>query len=100
LANVPYIPRAELDHFRNEERRIRDDQEERWKAYHILAAVVDQAGYTELGKAAVLKAIRCLDMISIERFGREEEINQAREKLLDWLHNYKRRAQVGTPSGA
>ena len=82
----------ERDHFLAVERRLRDEQEERWRAYGILASVIDRAGHSELGKRAAIKAIRCLDLIALERFGRKDEINQNRAKLLKWLHDYKKHA--------
>jgi hypothetical protein len=80
----------ERDRFRKEERRVKDEQEERWRAYVILAAVVEEAGYTELGKKAATKADRCLALISRERFDRTAEIEQAREKLGRWFREYWR----------
>jgi len=67
------------------ERRLRDDQEEYWKAYQILNQVVEQAGATPLGKKAAERAILCLRRISTERFGRSEEIKDADLRLSGWL---------------
>lgn len=77
--------REEREFFLKQERALRDDQEERWRAYNILNGVVEQAGKTELGRRAALKALRCLDLIHTGRFGREAEINAAKQKLIKWL---------------
>jgi hypothetical protein len=61
----------EREKYLQDERRIKDDQEERWRAYKYLTSVIEQSGYSELGREAAIKAIRCLDLISIDRFGRE-----------------------------
>ena len=66
------------------ERRLRDDQEERWRAYLILREVVHDSGKTELGRNAAQLAIRCLRRIS-ERFGRQDEIRKADMELSSWL---------------
>jgi len=42
------------------ERRMRDDQEEYWRAYQILNHIVEQAGPTPLGKKAAERAVFCL----------------------------------------
>jgi hypothetical protein len=80
------LTKKERDYYLKEERRIRDEQEERWRAYHILNNIVNQAGYSEIGKKAAVKAIRCLDMICTERFGREKEIASEKKRLVKWLH--------------
>jgi hypothetical protein len=84
--------------FLEDERRVKDDQEERWRAYQYLTKVIEQSGYSDLGKKAAIKAIRCLDLINIDRFGREDEINQARAKLLNWLDDYRNRITKKTKS--
>ena len=81
---------VERNRFKKEERRVKDEQEERWRAYGILASVVKDAGYSDLGKQAAIKAIRCLDLIVTRRFGRADEIDQARQDLLKWLGDYKK----------
>jgi len=73
--------RAEREFFLRQERRLKDEQEERWRAYKILAGVVDQAGNTELGRRAAGKALTCLRLIHTGRFGREEEIRAAIARL-------------------
>jgi hypothetical protein len=66
------------------ERKLRDDQEEYWRAYLILRDVVRDAGHTDLGRKAAQLAIRCLRRIS-ERFGRDTEIRTADMELSNWL---------------
>ncbi len=67
------------------ERKLRDDQEERWRAYLILRDVVQDAGKTDIGRKAAQLAIRCVRGISTDRFGREEEIRNADIELSKWL---------------
>jgi hypothetical protein len=67
------------------ERGIRDDQEERWRAYGILNGVMEKTGHTDLGRRAAVKALRCLQLINTDRFGRQEEIAVARRRLIKWL---------------
>jgi hypothetical protein len=71
------------------ERKLRDDQEERWRAYRILHGIVREEGHTELGRKAAQLALRNLRKIS-QRFGRFEEIRKADIELSNWL-------QVSTP---
>jgi hypothetical protein len=85
------LTQEERELFLHLERRLRDEQEERWRAYKILAAVVDEAGGSELGRRAARKALDCLAGINTERFGRAEEIAAARRSLARWL-----RSQSGT----
>ena len=58
------------------ERKLKDEQEERWRAYLILRDVVRDAGDTELGRKTAALGVKCLRGIS-ERFGREDEIRKA-----------------------
>ena len=66
------------------ERKLKDDQEERWRAYLILREVVTDAGPTPLGRRAAELAIRCVRRIS-ERFDRPTEIRDADIELSLWL---------------
>ncbi len=66
------------------ERKFKDDQEERWRAYLILREVVTEAGPTPLGRRAAELAIRCLRRIS-ERFDRPNEIRDGDIELFRWL---------------
>jgi hypothetical protein len=67
------------------ERRLRDDQEEYWRAYQILNRIVQEAGATPLGRKAAARALFCLRRISTERFGRSQEIRAADIRLSGWL---------------
>ena len=66
------------------ERKLKDDQEERWRAYLILREVVTEAGPTPLGRHAAEFAIRCVRRIN-ERFDRPQEIRDADVELSRWL---------------
>ena len=66
------------------DRKLRDEQEERWKAYKILKPIPDGAD-PELGRKAAGKIIDCLQNISTGRFGRSGEIGQAIAKWKSWL---------------
>jgi hypothetical protein len=78
-------PDAEQTRRARQERRLRDDQEEYWRAYQILNGVVQQAGATPLGKQAAARAVRCLRRINTYRFGRAREIHDADIRLSSWL---------------
>jgi hypothetical protein len=67
------------------ERRLRDDQEEYWRAYKILNGVVEKAGPTPLGKRAAAHAITCLRRMNTDRFGHIKEIHDADIRLSSWL---------------
>ncbi len=58
------------------ERQLRDDQEERWRAYLILRELVQEGGETDLGRKAAVLAAQYLRGIS-DRFGRQAEIRKA-----------------------
>lgn len=66
------------------ERKLRDEQEERWQAYLLLRGVVKEEGRTALGNRAAERAIRCLRRLS-ERFGRADEIRDGDIALTRWL---------------
>ncbi len=66
------------------ERTLKDDQEERWRAYLILREVIDGAGKTDLGRKGAQLAVRCLRGIS-DRFERQDEIRKADIELSNWL---------------
>lgn len=68
------------------ERKLKDDQEERWRAYQILREVVRDAGPTALGRAAAMLAIHSLDAIS-DRFGRPDDIRKADADLVKFLRS-------------
>ncbi len=69
------------------ERKLKDEQEERWRAYLLLREVVAQAGKADLGRKAAVLAIRCLRGISSERFERANEIRAADIQLSRWLRS-------------
>ena len=73
------LTRAERETLIAQERKLKDDQEEYWRAYLILRRVAQEAGKTELGRKASALGVHCLMKIN-ERFGREKEIRtDARE---------------------
>ncbi len=78
------LTRAERQTQIDLERKLKDEQEERWRAYLILRDVVRDAGETDLGRKAAALAVRCLRGIS-DRFGRQEEIRKADIELSNWL---------------
>jgi tetratricopeptide (TPR) repeat protein len=67
------------------ERKLRDDQEERWHAWQLFRQVVQEAGPTPLGKQAAQRAIVNLRRIS-QRFGREADIRAGDIEMSRWLH--------------
>lgn len=75
------LTREERERFLKQERRVKDDQEERWRAYKILESVVKEAGHSELGNRAAARALKCLKLINTRRFGREQEIDSAIRRL-------------------
>jgi hypothetical protein len=79
------LTRTEREHLRLRERQVRDEQEERWRAYKILSDVARKAGATDLGRRAARRSLTCLYMINTERFGREKEIRTAVENMQKWL---------------
>ncbi len=90
------LTRKEREFSLRQERRVKDEQEERWRAYKILAGVVAKAGHTELGDRAAATALRCLRLIHTGRFGRADEIKAADERLSRWRQEYKKQ-QAPTP---
>jgi hypothetical protein len=66
------------------ERKLKDDQEEYWRAYTILRGVVQDAEKTDQGRKAAKLAIQCVRRIS-ERFGRRNELVKADLELSRWL---------------
>ncbi|MGD0500676.1 MAG: hypothetical protein ABSC23_19840 [Bryobacteraceae bacterium] len=80
------LTREERETLMTDERKLKDDQEERWRAYLILREVVKDPGKTELGRKAAQLAIRCLRGIS-DRFERQDEIRMADIELSNWLRH-------------
>jgi hypothetical protein len=74
------LTREERQTLTDGERKLKDDQEERWRAYLILRDVVRDSGKTALGRKAASLAISFLRGIS-ERFERQEEIRTAEIEL-------------------
>lgn len=66
------------------ERKLKNDQEELWRANLILREVAREAGATDLGRRAARLGVRCLRRIS-RRFGREKDIRAADRDLSGWL---------------
>ncbi|TAN41812.1 MAG: hypothetical protein EPN22_14195 [Nitrospirae bacterium] len=83
------LTKKEQEFYIGKERKLRDDQEERWRAYKILVGVVENADNLELRRRAAIKAIRCLDFINTERFGRKDEIDSAKKELVEWVGKNK-----------
>jgi hypothetical protein len=69
------LTRRERDAMIASERKLQDDQEERWRAYLILREVIGSDATYLRPKAAKL-ALQCLRGIS-DRFGRQDEIRKA-----------------------
>lgn len=78
------------------QRKLKDDQEELWRAYLILLEVVREADTTDLGRRAARLAIRCLRQIS-DRFEREKEIRAAEIELSSWLRRSGRLPSTAVP---
>lgn len=78
------LTREERQTLTDGERKLKDDQEERWRAYLILRDVVRDSGKTALGRKAATLAIGCLLGIS-DRFERQDEIRMAEIELTKWL---------------
>ncbi len=78
------LTRAEREAQMQRERKLKDDQEELWRAYLMLRDVTRDAGKTDLGHRAAALAVSCLRQIS-SRFGREEDIRRGDVELSAWL---------------
>jgi hypothetical protein len=84
-ANDSRLTRTERTKLIDGERELKDNQDERWRAYLILRDVVRDAGVSALGRDAAAFALRCLRGINTDRFGRQEELRQADIELSRWL---------------
>ena len=84
FAHCQGLTREERNRFLKKERRVKDDQEERWRAYKILESVIKEAGHSELGNRAAARALKCLKLINTDRFGREDEVDSAIRRLSNW----------------
>ncbi len=84
FAHCQGLTREERNRLLKQERRVKDDQEERWRAYKIFESVIKEAGHSELGNRAAARALRCLKLINTDRFGREQEVDSAKRHLSNW----------------
>ncbi|MEZ5400360.1 MAG: hypothetical protein R2729_11880 [Bryobacteraceae bacterium] len=75
--------RSERERLVRVERRLKDEQEERWRAYTMLREIAREQGRTELGKRSAELALDCLRRMS-ERFGRLDEITRGIVELRRW----------------
>jgi len=66
------------------ERKLKDEQEELWRAHLILRDVVRDSGPADLGRRAAVLAIQCLRRLS-DRFERSAEIRTADIELTRFL---------------
>lgn len=64
-----------------QERELKDAQEEYWQAYRTLHEIVRQAGRSPLRRKAAAKALSCLMQINTERFGRAADIAARQREL-------------------
>lgn len=78
------LTREERETMIHNERKLKDDQEERWQAYLILRDVVSDTDEISLSRKAAALAVRCLRGIS-DRFERQDEIRKADVELSKWL---------------
>jgi hypothetical protein len=75
---------SERETMMSAERKLLDEQEERWRAYLILRDVVRDSGKSTTGRKAAQLALQFLRGIS-GRFDRSQEIFQADLELIAWL---------------
>lgn len=78
------LTKAERDSLLTAERKLKDAQEERWRAYLILRDVANAAHGTKLGRQSADLAMHCLTGIN-ERFARQDEIRQHERELFALL---------------
>lgn len=79
------LTRTERTSLVGAERKLKDSQDERWRAYLLLRDLVRDAGNSKLGRNAATLALGCLRGINTDRFGREAEIRRADIELSRWL---------------
>jgi hypothetical protein len=79
------LTHEEREKLSNLERKLKDDQEEYWRAYLILHDVVAEEGKTELGRRAARLGMQCVRSISV-RFGRLDDLRRADRELYLMLH--------------
>jgi hypothetical protein len=78
------VTRREREALIARERKLKDDQEEYWRAYLILRDIAREAGKSPMGRKAATLAVHCLNSLS-ERFERQAEIQKAGIELSAWL---------------
>jgi hypothetical protein len=78
------MTRKERDALLEAERKLKDEQDELWRAYLILRDIVRESGNTDVGRRSARLALRCLTGLS-DRFGREAEIRKAATEMSNWL---------------
>jgi hypothetical protein len=78
------LTRVEREEQLARERKLKDDQEERWRAYLIFRDIAREEGRTALGRKAAIAGLHCLRGISV-RFERGDEIRKADLELTQWL---------------
>ena len=88
-ANDSRLTRTEREELIEGERRLKDSQEERWRAYLILRDSVRDAGTSDLGRRAATLALRCLRGISADRFGRQEEFGRPISNCRDGFASHR-----------
>jgi len=71
--DVQELTQQEQEFFQQQAQRVREEQEERWRAYKILATIVKETGPSPLGRRAAKKALACLRPIN-GRFGDDQEL--------------------------
>ncbi|MBL8234751.1 MAG: hypothetical protein JNL98_40000, partial [Bryobacterales bacterium] len=82
----PHFTRDERELAIENERRLQDEQEERWRAYHLLKEIVETSKDAALRRKSAELSLRCLRRIATDRFGREEEVRAADIAMSRWLH--------------
>jgi hypothetical protein len=80
------------------DRRLRDEQEERWKAFEILQKLARESRDPQLTHKAVVKILECLTRINTNRFGRVREIRTAISNWSRWLREHPTRTGAGLVS--
>ena len=69
------------------QRKLKDEQEERWQAYLILRTIIRETDDKELKRRATRLAIQCTRHLYNDRFGRQDELQAADIELSKWLRN-------------
>ncbi len=85
--NAPGVTRKERETILADDRRLRDEQEERWQAVRVLERVAHESNDPKLQRKAALKILDALQHINMERFGRKREIRAAISRWREYLHS-------------